>query len=65
MAQGNRKDIVRSQFNRQAQNFSRWSVTKMSPIIRYYVYYSSILRAEPVRFRHYYPRVSVSSTPSW
>lgn len=28
MTQGNRKDIVRSQFNRQAQNFSRWSVTK-------------------------------------
>jgi hypothetical protein len=28
MTQDNRKDIVRSQFNRQANNFSRWSVTK-------------------------------------
>ena len=37
----------------------------MSPIMRYYLYYSSILHAKPVRFCHYYPRVSVSSTPSW
>jgi len=28
MTQGNRNDVVRSQFNLQAQNFSRWSVTK-------------------------------------